>query len=237
MDKTIRNGIIEFVVAIILGVVTTIVSNKIVALDWKYTALLSGFVLLTYVTFLFVTKNWRKLRAVNNIGIESVLFDKERPELKDYELKSSGDFAFWGISAKRVIEDLTLRNKLLDISKRGHSIKFLLLDPTSIHLPRKASDENENAEIWKKDIKLSIQKIKEFAASNNINIEVKTYDFLPIWRLIFMNNDLLYVTYFFKGRQGIESPLLKLRDDQYDNLYRAFKFQFEEVWSYQSKNA
>lgn len=236
MNDTTKVVLKDFLIAIILGVITTVISNKLMLLDWLQVSLVTGFVLVTYILYLFISKSWKKLKSINDIGIETVLYGKDRPELNDYEIKTSGDFIFWGISAKRVIEDLTIREKLIEISKRNHSIKFLLLDPNSIHLPRKASDENENAETWKNEIKLSIQKIKEFATNNNMTIEVRTYDFLPIWRLIFMNNDLLYVTYFFKGRQGIQSPLLKLKDDQFDNLYRAFKFQFEEVWSYQSKS-
>jgi len=178
---------------------------------------------------------FKEIKVFRKIGIDEILFEKSIPHIKDYEIDTNGDFAFWGISAKRFVNENSILNKFIEIGNKEKTIRFLLLNPDCPNLERKAIDEGEDPKIWREEIKMTISRLKDFAKKNNIEIKIRLFDTFPVWRIVMMNNSLMYVTYFIKNRQGILSPLLKLSDDCYDNLYRAFKIQFEDVWKYQSK--
>lgn len=170
---------------------------------------------------------------MEDVGIKSVKFGKHIPKISEYNVTTNGDFYFLGISAKRIINNLEIQNKLIQIArKNNHSVKFLLLNPKSTFISEAAARENTSKEIWQSEITSVVAKIKELKEKHSLNIEVKYYSFMPIWRLVMMNGNLMYLTYFTDNREGIESPLIELVDEaDGDNIYRAYRDMFYGIWN------
>lgn len=146
----------------------------------------------------------------------------------------NSQFAFWGISAKRTIASAAFRLWLQSLSQTQQRAKFLILDPDSPNLQRKASDEGDSAEAWRREIAATITRINDMARQYPGLIEVRTYTEFPIWRVIFVDEQLAIVNYFPSGKQGPESPQIVLHrkgDSFFEPLYK----EFCEMWEYRSK--
>ena len=143
-------------------------------------------------------------------------------------------FSFWGISAKRTISSLPFRTLLNEIQRNNIKVKFLLFDPNSANLERKATDEGDSPEAWKRDISATIARIKELIIKYPNNIELHIYSEFPIWRIMFVDESLAIAHYFPSGKQGPESPQLII-DKRENSLFEPLYKEFNEIWSNRSK--
>ena len=144
------------------------------------------------------------------------------------------DFIMWGISAKRTISNPAMKQWLESLPKSHQKAKFLLLDPESPHLARKAEDEGDNPDAWKREISANISRIGELCSKYPSLIELRVYSEFPIWRVVFIDEKIAIMNYFPSGKQGPESPqfiLKKGEDSLFDPIYK----EFLEVWNYRSK--
>jgi hypothetical protein len=229
----------EIFFAIFVTIISTVILDTIKSLSFTNKILLGIGIFLVFILIVFFYKYSYLLSSLDDIGIKSVKFGKHIPKISEYNLKTNGDFYFLGISAKRIINNLEIQEKIIQIARtNNHSVKFLLLNPNSTFIQKAADRENTSKEIWQSEIISVVAKIKELKEKNNLNIEVKYYSFMPIWRLIIMNGNLMYLTYFTDNREGIESPMLELIDESDgDNIYRAYKDMFYGIWENWSEPA
>lgn len=143
-------------------------------------------------------------------------------------------FSFWGISAKRTISSLPFRTLLNEIQKTNIKIRFLLFDPNSENVERKAKDESDSPEAWKRDISATIERIKELINKYPNNIELHIYSEFPIWRIMFIDESSAIVHYFPSGKQGPESPQL-IVDKRENSLFEPLFKEFNEIWNNRSR--
>lgn len=139
------------------------------------------------------------------------------------------EFVFWGISAKTVIHSDDFRRIIIERARGSTTFRFLILHPTSPHLAVKALEEGDTATGWRREIEANIDRLREMRDEHHLNIEVRTYDAWPIFRLMFINSSTLYFGWYPRGSQGVHSPLIVVRNDRI-SIYHPIRLLFEQVW-------
>lgn len=222
------------IIEIIIGASITYITSNLIYIVFTLILLF-----LSYYAISLKVKN-DELSKENNdykqIGLGTVhFFNENKIEFKDYEVDSSSNFFYWGISAKRIVDDVDLINKIIEVGKKNKEIKFLLLMPNCENLIEKAKKENDDPAIWSDVINNSIKILKAISLKHHIDISIKVVDDFPNWRIVFLGDKLMYLTYYLNGRRGVESPLIKIVDDNNDNLYRPFIQEFNQIWNFKAK--
>ena len=218
---------------IAIGVFSSIIATGILNLFGYFNIninIIIGLIMLCIILIILLLMKRKK----NEIGIDCIYTKEANPSLDDYITSITSSFYFWGISANRTVNNINLREKLVKIGHKNGEIKFLLLDPNSSTLERKAKDENVDPDNLRKDIQATIQRLKSYVEKYNIKIEIRFYTDFPIWRLCVIDNKKIYLNYFLSNQQGPESPLIEIRPVS-NGIFGGFIKEFNETWGYRSK--
>jgi hypothetical protein len=158
----------------------------------------------------------------------------EGPSIATIVQSVTTEFAFWGISSKSLLNSDEFREIVIRKAKGDCVFKFLILDPNSPNVEKKAIEEGDTATGWKNEIEANIMRLKQLRDEHHLNIQVRLYYQFPVLRVIFVNSNLMYFGWYPLGLQGIRSPLLIVRNEQ-DTLYQPIRLSFNNLWD-RSKN-
>lgn len=136
---------------------------------------------------------------------------------------------FLGVTANRTTRSPECKEALLGVAENSGQIRFLLLNPASSHLDRRAQDEGDDAESWRTEIEGSVRRLK-MIKDEGANISVRFYDAYPLFRMVNLDNSTMHINWFLEGRPGHSSPELTLRVDK-AGLAMAISRHFDELWS------
>ncbi|MGD0978066.1 MAG: DUF5919 domain-containing protein [Candidatus Bathyarchaeia archaeon] len=144
-------------------------------------------------------------------------------------VKHSVDFL--GISARTFFESEEVEESMKRRIKEGCVFRFLLLDPKAPYLEAKAKDEGDDPEAWRHDIEASILRLERVGKETDPSkVRIRLYNSLPIWRLLFADEELIQVTYYPHGHRGRHSPVFLLGGKKI-SLFDPFRSFFDYVWS------
>ena len=183
-----------------------------------------------------------ELQNLKNTSIDASLLGETKPAFSSYvaKLRESNDsLIFLGISAKRFISEPGMESALVKLAKNGNAVQFYLLNPNSRYLAIKALEEGDTPESWRADIEAGIRRLLDINRKNSININIKIYDDLPLWRAIIIGGTM-HVSFFASGKQGIEAPVLVLtrpKDQERQTFFQAFEYHIREVIDKRSSDA
>ncbi|GAA1164999.1 DUF5919 domain-containing protein [Nocardioides aquiterrae] len=138
---------------------------------------------------------------------------------------------FWGVSANRTGRSVASRDAMLRVGRNGGQIRFLLLNPDSPHLARRAADEGEDPEPWRTEIRGTVTRLKAHAHQHGYSLEVRYFDAYPVWRMVTIDRDRMTLNWFLPGRPGHHSPTIMLSGKPDLGVFKAFKREFEERWN------
>lgn len=139
---------------------------------------------------------------------------------------------FIGISGRTFFESGEIEEMVSRKARSGVRFRFLVLDPQSRFVEQKARDEGDEPAAWRHDIKASINRLHRLPVGADSNsIQVRTYDALPIWRLLLVDGKLGYVTYYPHGGRGKQMFMLAM-DNQIGKLYPPFADYYSYVWDH-----
>jgi len=217
------------VTGVVTYVITLIVSSQVILITVISVLIgIGGFVIWHYHRR---RKQEREERAT--LGIEDIYpFFSEAPSPDKILNSATSHFEFLGTSGRSFFVIQSDLYKLLEQKLReGIVMRFLLLDPLSPNLQRRAESENYSPEAMKRDINNSIERIEQLKAQYPGKIDYATYTSYPIWRCIFIDDREAYVSYYPPGSFGDKSPSMKLvAKPSTEGFYRAFRTYFEEKW-------
>ena len=141
---------------------------------------------------------------------------------------------FIGLAASKLTTNTEFENAL---SRCSHGeIKLLLLKPTDQLLVDAAKKANVSDTKYKSKSIESLRKIREINKNRAISIQVRFYDELPVFRLMFIDSYLCLMSYYVLGEgDGSQLPQLQLVNDpkkgrKVDYLYFAFEQHFNQIW-------
>ncbi|MFE9323618.1 helix-turn-helix transcriptional regulator [Nocardia sp. NPDC052278] len=112
----------------------------------------------------------------------------------------------------------------------GARLRVLLLSPDSAAVARRADEIGESAESFAAGIRLATTRIKELTAQG-ISIEVYTYDQIPVWRIIRID-EVLFVSAFTIQHEGHASPIHRIEPSPRGVLHKAFVRTLEQAFSH-----
>lgn len=218
------------IVAAVSYAITLVFKNQVV-LTIIMTALIG-------ISGLFIWFYHRKLKQESGeraaLGIKDIYPSfSESPSPYEMLNSATSHFDFLGTSGRSFfVLDSGLYKLLEKKLAEGVAIRFLLLDPTSPNLQRRAESEKYSAEAMRRDINTSLETIDRLKARYSGKIDYVIYTSYPIWRCVFIDEREVYVSYYPPGSFGDQSPSVKLvAQAGQASLYKAFRTYFEEKWS------
>ena len=141
--------------------------------------------------------------------------------------------SFCGILGSKWIKDLDRFEKFLMRvgSKPNGKVRFLIVDPSTKNFEKLRTLRGEHI----KDESTSV--FNQLCAKYDF-LEVRCYDSLPNFRMIFMDNHILSISRYkldkhnyIKSKQGWEAPHLVIESRSSDwSLYEPFNYYYNDMW-------
>lgn len=227
-NKTLAKEISFLLVTTIIGVVLSYVLDRIVANI--YVSIFSGVLLISTV---FVIYGIRKAKVLSNIlGITNIYTNHDKAP-KIYEIIKSAQTSidFVGISLRTVFETEGVERLLIEKAEASIKLRFLILNPDSPYVEKKAKDEGDAPEVWKHDIQSSLSRLKEIQGRvrSGVRIEIALYDSMPNWRCVFVDDKIVFASFYPHGKRGKAAPVLVITKTS-NSLYVPFHTDFTALW-------
>lgn len=211
-DRAMGEGIVAFLAAAVVGL-TYLAVDKITAKP-LYTiifAVTSASFLIIIWMYLYKRKAEHAYRQkLSAIGIKEIhLKFTDAPSVLEVISHAKKTVEFLGISARTFFESEDTEEIIKARIRAGVNFRFLVLDPNSTYVTLKASDEGSDAAAWTHDINGSLARINQLQKETSSDrISAKTYDAVPVWRTIFIDDNIGYITYYPHGHRGKYCPVM-----------------------------
>jgi transcriptional regulator with XRE-family HTH domain len=107
-------------------------------------------------------------------------------------------------------------------------VRVLLLDPTCPAAVQRANEISESPDSFAAGIQLSLTRLREVANTPNVDLEVRLYTRLPVWRIIRID-DMVYVSSFDAAWEGHESAVYEIPHTPRGAFWAGFRRHFDDV--------
>jgi hypothetical protein len=147
---------------------------------------------------------------------------------------------FMGLGASKLTHDEEFEPAIRRCNtNEGGTLKFLLIDPSNPVLTKAAQVADKRESKYNEVVGDSLRILTELRTRKRLNVEVRFYRvaFTPIFRLMFIDDELCLVSYYVYGEgDGSQLPQLHLMRAprgarEPTSIYSAFKRYFEAVWA------
>lgn len=211
------------------SVITSIVANWLT--DFSLHLIYCSIILLLIVIIYILNS---KINLMKYIGIKRIEKNISNGTNTEKLLSLTNDsFFLSGRGGSRFIEAQNFQEALSRTNRRT-PVRFLILKPES-PAPEMLSDERSVNSSHISDIVSATLKSFEEFKSKGFNIEARSYDnpsYIPIFRIVCIDDKELYVSYYQRRETGKNSFQLVLQDSKNsNNLYVAFREHFESLWA------
>jgi hypothetical protein len=145
------------------------------------------------------------------------------------------EFDFMGVSAQFVVSNPAFERRLGAVKNRDIHCRLLLLkpDPNSEAVKKHAAREGRQASDIVRHTLTSLGDLREFEQREGVTMEVRLYEELPKFRMVFVDRGTLYLSFYLSGeRTAFELPQLiihKPRPGQ-RTAFEAFENYWNERW-------
>lgn len=195
--------------------------------------------LTTFIVFFFFL--WKEMNQFSKVGL--LRLDTTVHDGLDYDkaLKlCTNEMAFLGIGASKLTASTEFSAAIQRCNRPNEPIRFLLTRPNNPKLEEAARQRGVDPEEYSKNVKRSLEILRELKKDRGMNIEVRFYpnennrDF-PFFRLMFIDDSLCLLSYNVFGEgDGSQLPQLHLKKFQdrrdVESFYYPFKHFFDSLW-------
>lgn len=211
-----------------------LILNAVYIWIWpRYSAL---FVFISSVTMAFVARSelnqfWRIGLVGADAHIGSGLNFSRSLRL------ATNSLDFLGIGASKLSRETEEFEAALHRCQRAdRPVRLLLCRPDNAKLLSMAQSAGRDPADYQKRVGASLRLIAEMHNSRSWNIDVRFYQDIPIFRLMFINDEICLASHYVLGKgTGSELPQLQVlkrsASRDVDSLYYAFHSYFERFWS------
>jgi hypothetical protein len=198
----------------------------------------------TAVLFLIVTslfQGWLVFIELNQfwrIGLAGA--DKKTHSGIGYEKSlrlCTASLQFLGIGAGKLLGYHAEFEKAIDrCSRPGTPIRFLLCKPESGELKKIALSAGKDELSYQKVVVTTLRELARLKHQRAKNIEVRLYTDFPVFRLMFINDEICLASHYMlgKGGDGSDAPQMhvvrKSSSRDVESLFYAFEGYFERIW-------
>lgn len=192
------------------------------------------------VPLLFITyARMRKLRTQElsmqkfiSKGVVDVLDSMTEGEGSTKAIMSNvtDKFSFMGIAARKwITTGDTFQDMIKRVGARTNEIRILLLDPNSPETKRMARSVGMGENEFKEMIEGSLKFFKSMK-NQRMNVSVRLYTFMPIFRIAIVDNRLLYLGFYRGSATGDDTPQLVLNALEEVSFFKPFQEYFDTIW-------
>jgi hypothetical protein len=188
-------------------------------------------------TLVFIWFALREVHQFHRIGLVGA--DAEISSGIDYAhalnmVSSSLDFLGIGASkltqVQKAFEDAVNR-----CDRPGRPIRFLLSNPKNVDLERIAQKAGVDHEAYKLKVAESLRVIANLRNSRAKNIELRFYEEIPAFRLMFIDDEICLASHYILGKgDGSQLPQLHIirqrASQDINSLFFGFHQYFENIW-------
>lgn len=218
-------------------IVSSVIFVVVNVLFWHYAQrLVTLFLILS--TAILVFGWWWEIRHFWSLGILGVRSPSTEARRYDGALAlCTNSLDFLGVGAHK----LTSRKAAFEAAvKRCHRedrpIRFLLCEPNNHELVKMAQRAGRSDTEYQENVRASLRVLKWFREQRAVNIEVRFYSELPVFRLMFANDDLCLVSHYVFGEgDGSDGSEVYVSSDVGErdtlSIYYGFKQYFETMWN------
>ena len=149
-------------------------------------------------------------------------------------LETKYSLSFCGILGSKWIKDLERFEKFLTrVGSKPHGrVRFLIIDPTTKNFEKLRTLRGDHIKDQSTTIFYQLCDRYDF-------LEVRCYDSLPNFRMIFMDNHILAISRYkldkhnyLESKQGWEAPHLVIDGHTSDwSLYEPFNYYYNDIWN------
>ena len=191
--------------------------------------------LIVVIILLVLTVGVQKLKKwdMNKIGIEKVFLNKlhKEPDAISCLDRCSKRIKILTFSGLIWQTELNTRFEEIISTKRIGDVRVLILNPNSRYVEVRTKELNQRTEAMISDIVGARNRLLELKKQKLIN--VREYDDLPIFRLIFID-DTLFLGMYSKNKSVEDSVTYKIVNSSH-SLFDIFDKYFEHIWNNRSK--
>jgi transcriptional regulator with XRE-family HTH domain len=108
-------------------------------------------------------------------------------------------------------------------------VRVLLLDPDSAAVAVRAAETGESPAMFAAGIRMALARLAELEAHPVVRLEARTYETLPVWRML-AYDEVLYLSAFTPKAEGARSGMYKLTAVSDGVLHAGMTRQFEDMW-------
>ena len=144
---------------------------------------------------------------------------------------------FLGIGAGKLHEEQRAFEDAIDrCSRADRAICFLLCSPDSEGLRKIAQSARRDENSFRDVVLETLRALAVLKKNRAKNIQVRLYDDFPVFRLMFINDEICLASHYVlgKGGDGSEAPqmhVIRIRESRdVESLYFGFRSYFERVW-------
>jgi len=219
---------VPFFVAVLASAIWWVVTENI----WLGVSSLGGILLISWVlwrTSPFLTK----LQRIRSSELLAIYDNQEQAESDILDaLATAHTLDILTIRGLGVIglNDSLLRRPVQTTSHQRLRIRVLMLDAQSPAVAQRAGEVGESIDAFLHGISLAVERLRELARAGVHTVEVYSYQRLPAWRCIAIDDDL-YVSVFGEAVEGHQSPMYRIDAKRHLTLGIGFKRVFEEMCS------
>jgi hypothetical protein len=213
----------KMLIAALPGGITSFISDN--------TTLITIITLLGFALAYVVFHRAKFKHTVRNIGIVD-LYEPKALSTADALKKAITTCDFLGVSAKSTADsrEVAAQFERLSLASSKHKIRFLIMNPDAQKaISKRARDEQVNPQAWPNDMQGAIINLKTLTDKKNIDIEIRLYDSYPLWRMVIIDNQCVYLNYALPARKINSSHLIKL-DHSKNSLAHTFIKLYENMW-------
>jgi hypothetical protein len=144
---------------------------------------------------------------------------------------------FLGVGAGKLRGyESAFENAIDRCSRPGAPIRFLLCKPDSEGLKGIARSAGKDDLSYQKVVIATLRELARLKHQRSKNIEVRLYEDFPIFRLMFINDEICLASHYMlgKGGDGSDAPQMhvvkKSSSRDVESLFYAFQGYFERIW-------
>jgi hypothetical protein len=146
---------------------------------------------------------------------------------------------FLGISGSKLTSERpAFENAIARCNRDTRPIRLLLCNPGNHKLVEIARQAGKPDEEYQYTVRRSLQMIADLKLKRHRNIEVRFYENLPLFRLMFIDDSLCLASHYVFGEgDGAQLPQLHVRKPapasyqrDVETLYHPFRKYFDELW-------
>lgn len=179
---------------------------------------------------------WLEIRTYWRLGIVGIGGTKGSDRYTFALEMCSNSLDFLGVGARKLTDKQSAFEGAINrCHRQSRPVRLLLCSPDSPELIAFARQAMQPPNEYQERVRASLRAIRLMKVERARNIEVRFYDHLPVFRLMFIDDELCLASHYVFGEgDGSQLPDIYIRrrtgKRDVESIYYGFQQYFEQLW-------